>query len=69
MPTIAGAWFGGLVYSPVLAVACLGLGAGAIAQVVGQIGGQITPRHATTGRFASAHVLSGLLRGLRRDVR
>src|SRR6185312_11704051 len=41
LPTIAGAWCGGLVYSPVLAVACLGLGAGAIAQVIGQIGGQI----------------------------
>ena len=37
VPTIAGAWCGGLVYSPVMAVACLGLGAGAIAQVIGQI--------------------------------
>ena len=34
VPTIAGAWVGGLVYSPVLAVLFLGLGAGAIAQVI-----------------------------------
>jgi ZIP family zinc transporter len=63
VPTIVGAWCGGLIYSPVLAVACLGLGAGAIAQVIGQIGRQITPRLATAGRFASAHVLLGLAAG------
>ena len=34
VPTIAGAWLGGLVYSPVAAVLCLGLGAGAIGQVI-----------------------------------
>ena len=33
LPTIAGAWVGGIVYSPVLAVLFLGFGAGAIAQV------------------------------------
>ena len=37
LPTIAGAWLGGFVYSPVLGVLFLGLGAGAIAQVVVQI--------------------------------
>ena len=63
VPTIAGAWCGGLVYSPVLAVACLGLGAGAIAQVIGQIAHQIT-RGSTAGtRLASAPVLFGLLAG------
>jgi hypothetical protein len=61
-PTIAGAWFGGLVYSPVIAVACLGLGAGAIAQVVGQISQQIN-RGAVAGRLASAPVLGGLVLG------
>ena len=35
VPTIAGAWLGGFVYSPVLSVAVPGLGAGAIAQVIG----------------------------------
>ncbi len=34
-PTIAGAWLGGLAYSPLLATIALGVGAGAILQVVG----------------------------------
>jgi zinc transporter ZupT len=34
-PTIIGAWLGGLAYSPVLATVALGVGAGAILQVVG----------------------------------
>jgi len=34
-PTIIGAWVGGLAYSPVLATVCLGVGVGAILQVVG----------------------------------
>jgi ZIP family zinc transporter len=62
-PTIAGAWCGGLVYSPVLAVACLGLGAGAIAQVIGQITRQITRGNVVANRLASAPVLFGLLAG------
>ena len=36
-PTIAGAWIGGLVYSPVWALVFLAVGAGAIAQVIVQI--------------------------------
>jgi zinc transporter, ZIP family len=62
-PTIAGAWAGGLVYSPVLAVACLGLGAGAIAQVIGQITQQITRGSGAATRLASAPVLFGLVAG------
>jgi zinc transporter ZupT len=34
-PTIAGAWLGGLAYSPLFATIALGVGAGAILQVVG----------------------------------
>ena len=34
-PTIAGGWLGGLAYSPVLATVALGVGAGAILQVLG----------------------------------
>ena len=34
-PTIVGAWLGGLAYSPLLSALCLGVGAGAILQVVG----------------------------------
>lgn len=36
-PTIAGAWLGALAFSPALAVAFLGLGVGAIAQVVWEL--------------------------------
>lgn len=38
VPTIIGAWSGGLAYSPVLAVLFLAIGAGAIVQVVWEIG-------------------------------
>lgn len=38
VPTIFGTWFGGLAYSPVLAVLFLAIGAGAIVQVVWEIG-------------------------------
>jgi zinc transporter ZupT len=40
-PTIAGAWLGGLAYSPILATVALGVGAGAILQVVGVLYGAI----------------------------
>ena len=60
-PTIAGAWLGGFVYSPVAAVLCLALGAGAIAQVVHQLSRQIS-RGPAAG-FATAPVMLGLLCG------
>ena len=62
LPTIAGAWVGGLVYSPALAVLFLGLGAGAIAQVVWQIGRQVGAG-SFAERFASGPILSGLIAG------
>jgi zinc transporter ZupT len=62
LPTIAGAWLGGLVYSPVLAVLFLGFGAGAIAQVVWQIGRQVGAG-SFAERFASAPILGGLVAG------
>jgi zinc transporter, ZIP family len=62
-PTIAGAWIGGLIYSPVLSVAFLGLGAGAIAQVIGQIARQMRGPASVFDRFASAPVCLGLLAG------
>jgi zinc transporter ZupT len=62
-PTIAGAWLGGLVYSPVWSVLFLAIGVGAIAQVTRQIARQIG-RETETGRaFTSTPVLSGLLAG------
>jgi zinc transporter, ZIP family len=63
LPTIAGAWVGGLLYSPVAAVVALGLGAGAIAQVVAQIGRQMSAGTTIVQRFASAPLLGGLLAG------
>jgi zinc transporter ZupT len=63
LPTIAGAWIGGLVYSPVLAVLCLGLGAGAIGQVVAQISRQMAGGGSVARRFASAPIMGGLLAG------
>jgi zinc transporter ZupT len=62
-PTIAGAWAGGLAYSPVLAVLFLGLGAGAIAQVALQIARQVAGERPMAERFASAPVMIGLVAG------
>jgi zinc transporter, ZIP family len=42
LPTIVGTWTGGLVYSPILAVLFLSIGAGAIIQVVWEIGKLLT---------------------------
>jgi zinc transporter ZupT len=55
LPTIAGAWIGGLSYSPVLTTMFFAIGAGAIAQVIWAIGsffaqsadGLTSPRNAT----------------------
>ena len=63
IPTIAGAWLGGLVYSPVVAVVCLGLGAGAIAQVIHQIAHQVAEPGHVLARFASAPLAAGLFGG------
>jgi zinc transporter ZupT len=63
LPTIAGAWAGGLLYSPVLAVVFLALGAGAIAQVVVQIGRQIGSSGSAAERLASGPILGGLVAG------
>ena len=62
-PTIAGAWLGGLVYSPVWSVLFLAIGVGAIAQVTRQIARQVG-RGTEPGRaLTSTPVLSGLLAG------
>lgn len=63
VPTIAGAWLGGLLYSPVAAVLFLGLGAGAIAQVVVQISKQVAGGRPIAERFASAPIMIGLFAG------
>jgi zinc transporter, ZIP family len=63
VPTIAGAWLGGLLYSPVAAVLFLGLGAGAIAQVILQISKQVAAGRPLAERFASAPIMIGLFAG------
>lgn len=63
IPTIAGAWLGGLVYSPVVAVVCLGLGAGAIGQVIHQIARQMAGSAGVLARFASVPLAAGLFGG------
>lgn len=63
VPTIAGAWLGGLVHSPAVAVLCLGLGAGAIAQVIYQIARQMAGTRSVMSHLASAPVALGLLAG------
>ncbi len=63
LPTIAGAWVGGLVYSQILGVVFLGLGAGAIAQVALQIARQVAGARPLPERFATAPVMVGLLAG------
>jgi zinc transporter ZupT len=63
VPTIVGAWLGGLVYSPIVAVFALGLGAGAIGQVVNQIARQMAGTRSIADRFATAPILAGLAAG------
>jgi zinc transporter, ZIP family len=63
LPTIGGAWLGGLLYSPVAAVLFLGLGAGAIAQVIVQISKQMAGGQPIGQRFATAPIMAGLLAG------
>jgi zinc transporter ZupT len=63
VPTIAGAWLGGLVYSPVWSVLFLAVGAGAIAQVILQIGKQTAGELSMMRFFATGHVVAGLFAG------
>jgi len=63
VPTILGAWVGGLVYSLPVAVVFLGLGAGAIAQVVVQILSQIRGPYRLQERLVHAPIALGLLAG------
>lgn len=63
VPTISGAWVGGLIFSPVAAVVFLGLGVGAILQVVVQILGQMARERPIVERLLHAPVAVGLLAG------
>ena len=63
VPTIAGAWLGGFVYSPVWSVLFLALGVGAIAQVIGADCAAGRPATPTQRAFGTGPVLAGLLAG------
>jgi zinc transporter, ZIP family len=63
IPTIAGAWLGGFVYSPMLSVLFLAIGAGAIAQVVLQIARQMSKDQPVLRYFATGPVMAGLFAG------
>lgn len=63
VPTIAGAWLGGFIYSPVWALLCLAVGVGAIAQVVVQILGQMSGDERLGSYMTSGPVVAGLLTG------
>ena len=62
-PTIAGAWIGGFVYSPIWSVVFLAVGAGAIAQVIVQIARQMAGDTPVSQHMATVPVLSGLMAG------
>ena len=62
-PTIAGAWLGGFVYSPIWSVVFLAVGAGAIAQVIVLIARQMAGDEPVSQHMATAPVLTGLMAG------
>lgn len=62
-PTILGAWIGGLTYSSSWAVLFLALGIGAIAQVAGQILGQMRGGQPIVSYVSNGRVLGGLAAG------
>jgi len=61
-PTIVGAWLGGLAYSPLLGALCLGVGAGAILQVLGVLH-RLVARETPTGLWTPLNAL-GVVAGL-----
>jgi ZIP family zinc transporter len=64
VPTIAGAWLGGFVYSPVWSVVFLAIGVGAIAQVVVQILRQVAGGQPLARQLVRGPVLAGLTAGV-----
>ncbi len=66
VPTIAGTWIGGFLYSPIAAVIFLSVGAGAIFQVVYSLISWIShhQKSGTSSSFLSGHVIAGFITGL-----
>lgn len=63
-PTIAGAWLGGFLYSPVWSVVFLAVGAGAIAQVVAQVARGMVTGRSFAHLLRSGAVAAGLVAGI-----
>jgi len=63
VPTIFGAWIGGFVYSDVIALLFLAIGAGAIFQVACQIATHMSRRRGGISSLVNIHNFSGLLAG------
>ena len=61
VPTVIGAWIGGLAYSPVWTTLFFAVGAGAIAQVVIELGRLLRRRGTTLSPLNVAGVLAGML--------
>ncbi|MBI4183445.1 MAG: metal transporter [Proteobacteria bacterium] len=65
LPAIAGAWAGSVAYAPHLAALFLGVGAGAILQVVVEVGSYLARRAARTGAsWLSASTVTGTFAGV-----
>lgn len=62
-PTIAGAWIGGFTFSPLLSTLFFAIGAGAIFQVLYQLGGVLFGRGAGEQRN-DTHLIAGFMLGL-----
>jgi ZIP family zinc transporter len=63
VPTVLGAWLGGFTYSPVLAVLFLGVGAGAIFQVVYQIAAGMGSREPGGAPLVTIPNVAGFIAG------
>ena len=65
VPTIAGTWIGGFLYSPIAAVIFLSVGAGAIFQVVYSLISWISHHQKSgTSSALSGHIIAGFITGL-----
>ena len=64
VPTIAGTWIGGFLYSPMAAVIFLSVGAGAIFQVVYSLFSWISHHQKSGPSSLSGHVIAGFITGL-----
>ena len=64
VPTILGAWLGGFVYTPLIAVLFLALGVGGIAQVARQILNQTAGQNGLSAYFRQGPAVAGLALGV-----